>query len=107
MQDSERYYSSFAMSGQGATEIDRYHTAQDAIEDTLDMWPEENEGDVVIEDHKGKTVAYFARSPGDPLLVHVYHLETEPGVVAHVESYRCEYEVGMGGALRTRIRRIG
>lgn len=81
----------YAITDRGRELIESYETAQEAIDDMLKLWPEDDEGDVSIEDDNGLQLAYFARSAGDPNIVHVYHVGYEDRSVSHVESYRCEY----------------
>jgi hypothetical protein len=103
----ETVYTAYALTKRGREEIECYGTGVDALRDMLELWPEDDEGDVVIEDNHGHAFAYFARSDSDPRIVHVYFMGDDMKWVDRVESYRCEYEPALGGSVRTNIKRLG
>jgi hypothetical protein len=102
---TERVYTSYALTGKGREEIECYSALQYAVLDTLENWPESDEGDIVIEDNHSQSVVHFARSAGDPLIVHVYFITDNEYRLDHSESYRCEYETE-NGKVTTNIKRI-
>lgn len=103
----EKNYIAYAITRRGRELIESYETAKEAIDDILDLWPEEDDGDVSIENDNGFQVAYFARGGGDSNVVHVYHIGESERSVSHVESYRCEYKNDLEtGRLYTKIDRI-
>lgn len=104
---TDRVYTTYALTSRGREKIACYETTKQAVEDTLEMWPEEDDGDVVVEDDVEMGVAYFARSDGDPRIVHIYYMGDDRDSVMHVESYRCHYEPALGGSVRTVIERLG
>jgi hypothetical protein len=104
---TETVYTAYFLSTRGREEIERYGAVEEAIRDILELWPEDDDGDVVIEDNLGNGMAYFARSDRDPRIVHVYFMNDGMTGIDHVESYRCEYEPALGGSVRTVIKRLG
>lgn len=104
---TEPVYTAYALTSRGREKIECYGTVQEAVQDMLDLWPEDNEGDLVIEDNVGDGVVYFARSDKNPRIVHIYFMETDMRSVMHMESYHCHYEPAQGGSVRTIIRKLG
>ena len=104
---TEQVYTAYMLTSRGREEIECYGTSEEAVQDILELWPEDDEGDVVIEDNQGLGVAYFARSDQDPRIVHVYFIGEAMRWVDKVESYRCEYSPALGGSVRTNIKRLG
>lgn len=103
---TETIYTAYALTSRGREEIECYGTVQEAVQDMLELWPEEDEGDVVIDNNQGVTVVYFVRSDADPLIVHLYFLEDAWRGFKYIESYRCHYEPAQGGSVRTVIKRL-
>jgi hypothetical protein len=100
----ETVYTAYALTSRGREEIECYETLQEALQDVLELWPEDDDGDVVIEDQDDNPWFYMARSEKDPAIVHIYSLRAGP---RSVESYRCHYEPALGGSVRTIIKKLG
>lgn len=106
----ETFYTSYAMTKKGRELIERYSETKEAIQDTLDMWPEdagEDACDVTIENESGVPIVYFARGIENPLIAHVYFMGEYRDSPQHYESYKCHYECSFGGSVRTIITRLG
>ena len=104
---AETFYTAYALTSRGREEIERYPTIKEAFEDMLNMWPEDDDGDAVIEDKDGVVLIYFSRSLANPAIVHCYHKSVDGSGPNHVESYKCVYEPALGGSVRTNIKRLG
>lgn len=96
----------YAVTKHGREMIECYETVTDAFRDMLDLWPEDDSGDVSIEFPCGALAIYMKRDAKDPLVVHAYHVGTDESHVGHVESYKCRYKRDKAGELFTQIERI-
>lgn len=106
--DEPDIYTAWAITSRGREEIECYSSLNAAVRDMLELWPEDDDGDISIETRWGRCCVYMARGNKDPRIVHVYYVSETKTAASYVESFRCEYEADeASGKIKTNIHNIG
>lgn len=108
---TEQAYTAYALTSRGREKIECYGTVEEAVQDILELWPEEVEegleaSDVGIENNEARLVVLMVRGADNRAIAHVYYRK-DGAALDRIESYHCQYEPAHGGSVRTIVRKLG
>lgn len=88
---TSEFYTAYGLTPRGQEEIERYATIDEAVQDMLEMWPEEPNHDAVIQNSSGRAVVYLAHGTSPEVCLVIPISPFTKG-----ESYRVEYKLVEG-----------